>query len=84
MYQYRYEKDGSVTNCFPVDTDTEIWIQAEGQSLQDLIVAACAKWPGVSVEDISVEVQHHHQYSIYYDLHDSSDYVNYFVISCEK
>lgn len=83
MYKYRYEQNGGETNCYPVDTDEEIWIASEGKTLSDLIAAAKEKWPDVNVEDINIESVNHHQYCIYYDMHDSSDYVQYFVLSVD-
>lgn len=80
MYKYRYEKDGGATNCFPENDETTLWIHS-GKTLQELIEAAQEKWPGVKFEDISIDTVHHHQYCIYYDQHDSSDYVDYFVLS---
>lgn len=80
MYKYRYEKNGAATNCFPENDETTLWIHSS-KTLQEVIDAAQEKWPGVKFENISIEVEHHHQYCIYYDLHDSSDYVDYFVLS---
>lgn len=83
-YRYRYEKDGRTTNCFPVDEDDTIWVESSGKTILDLIELAKEKWPDVPFEDISIDAVHHHQYNIYYDLHDSSDYVNYFVLEYSK
>lgn len=84
MYKYRYEKDGSATNCFPEDTDTVLWVRSHDlSSIRDLMEKAKEKWPDVDFSDVSIDVEHHHQYCIYYDLHDSSDYVDYIVLSIE-
>ena len=80
MYKYSYEKDGGATNCFPVDTENTMWVQS-GKQIKDLIELAQEKWPDVKFEDISIESVHHHQYCIHYDLHDSSDYVDYLVLN---
>ncbi len=81
MYQYRNEKNGEAVNCFPVDTDKVMWIESCGKTLADLITAAKEKWPDVDFSEIDIVSENHHQYSIYYDLHDSNDYVQYFVLS---
>jgi hypothetical protein len=81
MYSYRYEKEGStITNCFPEDDETTMWLKSSS-NLQEVIEAAKEKWPDVQFEDISIDAVHHHQYSIYYDLHDNSDYVDYIVLN---
>lgn len=82
MYKYRYEKDGQMTNCFPEDEDDTMWVQS-GKTIKDLMELAKEKWPNVAFEDISIDSVNHHQYCIYYDLHDSSDYVDYLVLSVE-
>lgn len=82
MYKYRYEQDGRMTNCFPVDEEDTMWVQS-GKTVKDLMELAKEKWPDIAFEDISIDSVHHHQYSIYYDLHDSSDYVDYLVLSVE-
>lgn len=82
-YEYRYEKDGDATHCFPVDTDNDLWIESCDKTLQDIIDAAKEKWPDAEFSHISVQAIKHHQYSIYYDLYDDSDYVDYVVLSLE-
>lgn len=82
-YEYRYEKDGGATHCFPVDTDKVLWIESSGKSLQDLIDSAKEKWPDVEFSKIDIQAIKHHQYSIYYDLYDDSDYVDYVVLSLD-
>lgn len=85
MYEYRYEKDGSATNCYPKDTDDTLWIEIHGdKSIGDIMRAAKQKWPDVDFDDITIDAVNHHQYSIYYDLHDASDYVQYLVLSVEE
>ena len=68
----------------PVDTDKEIWIEDYGGLFfQDVIEKVKDKWPEVSLNDINIRAVKHHQYAIYYDLYDSSDYVNYIVCSID-
>jgi hypothetical protein len=77
-------RTGGQVDRIPEDSDTEMWVENTGYlSLQDMINRCKAKWPNVDFEDISVEPRHHHQYCIYYDLHDSSDYVDYLVFTKE-
>lgn len=81
-FQYRDETNGSVVNRYPVDNDTTMWCSGD-IDLQTLINLAKEKWPDVEFSDIEVQSVNHHQYSIYYDLHDSSDYVQYIVLGIE-
>lgn len=82
MYKFRDEKDGSSTNRYPVDEDDTMWVHS-GKTIKELMDLAKEKWPNIKFEDISIDSVHHHQYCIYYDLHDSSDYVDYLVLSVE-
>lgn len=79
-YKYREETNGRQTDSYPVNTDDTLWIESNGVTLKDIIEAAKEKWPDVKFEDITMDAVHHHQYCIYYDLHDSSDYVDYIVL----
>lgn len=84
-YEFRYEKDGQMTNCFPMDTATDMWIPLSGdKSLSEIIELAKEKWPEKDFSEITLDSVNHHQYCIYYDLHDSSDYVQYLVLSVEE
>lgn len=71
-------------NDFPEDTDTEIWIQSNSLSLQELFEHAKEKWPQAELGDIQIDAIHHHQYCVTYDLHDPSDYVDYTVLTYTK
>lgn len=85
MYKYRYEKEGAMTNRFPVDDETTMWIPMHGdKSLSDIIDFAKEKWPDKDFSEITIDSENHHQYCIHYDLHDSSDYVQYLVLSVEE
>jgi hypothetical protein len=81
MYKFRQEKDGGSTNCYPVDDENTMWIQTSEITLAEIVGAYKSKWPDAEFYEISVTPYHHHQYSIYYDLHDSSDYVDYIILS---
>lgn len=84
-YEYEYQKNGSATNCFPKNTDSTLWLAMYGdKNIAELIHAAKTKWPDVEFEDITIDAVNHHQYNIYYDLHDYSDYVQYLVLSVEE
>lgn len=76
---------GQQVDHIPEDSDTEMWIEDNGGlSLQGIIERCQFKWPDISLQDISVQPVHHHQFCVYYDLHDSSDYVDYLVCTVEK
>ncbi|WDR22148.1 hypothetical protein PJM41_0063 [Salmonella phage vB_SenS_UTK0009] len=80
----RVIKTGGQVDHIPEDTDKEMWIEDNGGlSLQGMIDRCAQKWPEISFEDISIRPVHHHQYCVYYDLHDPTDYVNYLVFEIE-
>lgn len=75
-------KNGGQTDHFPEDTDVEMWIENNGGlTMQGMMDRCKEKWPDVPFSDIDIQPVHHHQYCIYYDLHDPSDYVDYLVFS---
>lgn len=66
---------------WPDDTDTELYIHAEGQTLQDLLDAAQEKWPGTKLEDISIAAEHIHTDCLGYDSYDPIDWTNFFLLT---
>lgn len=79
-----YYKDGHITNFTPDDTDQELYIEASYQdiSLPEILAKAREKWgEHIQYEDISVRPENIHTRCLYYDLHDSSDWDDYLVIS---
>lgn len=70
-------------NCFPVDTDEGFWVPY-GTDLATLLKLISDKWPGKDLDSVQISPVHHHEFSIGYDLYDSSDYVNYLYISLEE
>lgn len=78
----RYVQDGQATHHYPEDTDKEMWIEDNGGlTVRGMIERCQAKWPEVPLENINITPVNHHQYNIYYDLYDYSDYVHYLVFS---
>lgn len=82
MHEFKYEERGGATDSIPVDNDKTMWLIGN-QPVSFLMAKAKDKWPDVNFADINIEAVHHHQYCIYYDLHDSSDYVDYLVLSID-
>lgn len=79
-----YVKSGGQTDHFPEDTDKEMWIEDNGGlTLLGMIERVQQKWPGLSLADVNIRPVNHHQYCIYYDLHDAGDYVPYLVFSID-
>lgn len=70
---------------YPVDTENDMWLPGDSSlSLSDVLERVKEKWPNVNIEDVDITAVNHHQYSIGYDLHDSSDYVQYIYVSLNK
>ena len=78
----KFERRGN--DEFPVDTENDMWLYGSGISLSEIIEKVNEKWPGVSLEDVEIVSVNHHQYAISYDLHDSTDYVQYIYVSINK
>lgn len=78
-------RNGMAYDEIPEDSESELWIEDLGGniSLSDLLNKAKDKWPDASLEDIAVSAVKHHQYNIYYDLYDPSDYVEYVVLNLQ-
>ena len=80
----RIIKTGGQVDHIPEDTEKEMWIENNGGlTMQGMVYRCNQKWPGVSLEDINIKPVHHHEYCVYYDLHDPSDYVDYLVFEIE-
>lgn len=82
--KYRVEKDGrNPMNEYPVDTNDTMWIDLSYGDIDitDLHKRINEKWPGVDISNVSISLEYHNQYNITYDLYDSSDYVNYMVVT---
>lgn len=70
-------------NCYPVDTDTDMWVAYE-IDLASLLERIAQKWPGKSLGDVEIKAVHHHEYAVGYDLYDGGDYVQYLYVSLEE
>lgn len=68
-------------DSFPVETEKGFWIETSCEvSLSTVLEKVQEKWPGVSLDDVSIEAVNHHQYATGYDLHCPGDYVQYLYI----
>lgn len=79
----KYVKNGGSTDCFPEETDNELWVGSGYLTIESLIELSQKKWPTKSLSDIKIEAVNHHEYNIYYDVYESGDYVDYIVLSVE-
>jgi hypothetical protein len=70
-------------NEHPVDTDNDMWLSGY-LSLSDILEKVKEKWPDANIEDVEISSVNHHEYSVGYDLYDSSDYVQYIYVSLNK
>ena len=67
----------------PDDTEKTFYIFAGedfGQELEGLWDQAQKKWPGIRMDEISIEANHIQTRNIGYDRYDSSDYSNFLCI----
>lgn len=72
----------SITDFWPDDTDTRIYIATDGGSLPlaDLLAKAKEKWPGATLENTEISCEKIHTHCIYYDLYDAGDYTDFLII----
>lgn len=78
---YSYRNNGNIKDYWPDDDDNTIYRASGCDSLQDLINLAQEKWPGTSLEDIEITSENIHTSCLTYDLHDSSDYTQFTVLT---
>lgn len=69
-----YTTRGEITDFWPDDTESKIYILEGTDSLATLIDRAKDKWPNASLDKISIGAEKIHTNCIGYDLYDSSDY----------
>jgi len=74
-----YSKDGSITDFWPDDTDTEMYLDY-GTSLSTIMERIKEKWPDATNDQIEISAEHIHTSCLYYDQYDPSDYTNFVVI----
>ena len=79
-----YRNNGWITDFWLDDSDDEIYIDGtSGVSLQYVSELVHDKW-GVELTDVSIRSENIHTGCLTYDLHDSSDYTNFIVITRNK
>lgn len=64
----------TITDFWPDDTDTKMYLVSSNQTLAELLEAAQRKWPEASLENILIEAEYIHTHCLYYDRYDPSDY----------
>jgi hypothetical protein len=71
-----------ITDFWPDDTDTEIYIPTNGGSLPlaDLFAKAKEKWPNATLDTVEITSEKIHTHCIYYDLYDAGDYTDFLII----
>ena len=68
-----------MSNDFWPKNDAKTLYLAGGCSLEELLEATQAKWPGVDPARIEIEPEYIHTHCLGYDLYDSGDYTNFIV-----
>jgi hypothetical protein len=76
-----YSKDGSITNYWPDDNLTEMYIEDSSRSLSELLVMAKAKWPNATLDNIKVSTDYIHTHCLGYDNYDPSDYTLFTILT---
>lgn len=74
---------GSIRTFWPDDTDTEMYIQASDcakPTLAELLDKINDKWPGSSLENITISAEKIHTDCLGYDLYDAGDYTDFLII----
>lgn len=72
-----------IQDFWPDDTDTVMHIQCDSMppTLAELMDKINEKWPGSSMENITIEARKIHTYCLGYDLYDPMDYTNFIIIT---
>lgn len=71
----------SITDFWPDDTDTTIYLVSSNQTMSELLETAKRKWPEATLENITIAAENIHTHCIYYDLHDAGDYTLFTVLT---
>jgi hypothetical protein len=72
-----------ITDFWPDDTDTKIYIATDGGSLPlaDLFSKAKEKWPNATLQNIEVSSEKIHTSCLYCDLYDAGDYTDFLILT---
>lgn len=67
----------------PDDDDHTLYLEVDSfyPSVGELLKKAKSKWPGITIDELEVNLQHIHTSCIGYDHYDSGDYSNFLVLS---
>lgn len=83
-----YTNRGSITDFWPDDTDTKMYIE-DGSffdcSIADIIEKAKEKWgKQIDLDKVLIRPENIHTTCIYYDAYDPSDYTDFIVLEYNK
>ena len=78
---YSYRNKGQIKDFWPDDDANTMYRLSGNDSLQEIIELAQEKWPGSSLEDITVSAEKIHTSCLTYDLYDPSDYTDFVIIT---
>lgn len=68
----------------PKDDENTLHIQSDAASLAGIIRSTQEKWPGVDLNEIDISAEEIQVQCFGYDLYDSSDYINYVIVTRRK
>jgi hypothetical protein len=72
----------TIRTFWPDDDENTMYIDASGgMAIEHLMEKIDEKWPGSSLEDITISHEHINTDCLGYDLYDPSDYTNFFVLT---
>lgn len=79
---YGTRNDGSAIRTYwPEDTATTMYINPGlATTVYDILSRTQRKWPGTSLEDLSITTEHIQTNCIGYDRYDPNDYTTFIVI----
>jgi hypothetical protein len=78
---------GGIRTFWPDDTDTTMYIQTSdtaSPTLFELMDKIQDKWPGTSLENITITAEKIHTDCLGYDLYDPMDYTDFILITKTK
>ena len=78
---YSYRNNGQIKDFWPDDDENTMYRLSGNDSLQEIIELAQEKWPGISLQDITISAEKIHTSCLTYDLYDPSDYTDFVIIT---
>lgn len=73
-----------ITDFWPDDSDTEIYLEDSITTLQDIIDKAQEKWPTMPFSEVQINPKKIHTHCLYYDRYDPSDHTDFIVLTCDN